>query len=190
MNLIILTLLASQLNFETYSPPGSIIDRGVFTDVYTHCPVERRGDEYRGNRTTWCHEMVHFVNNRLRNSTRKQCFYLGKNQYVAFDNHPNVTLLEVAAYVQTQDRNSTYKSYLIEQSAWWNKQPLYLLDEWSAYRLDIQCGKEEGIKLLSTDSWKSFHAFGDALLYAVQAKDPHYKEFARLNQFIQFLKTP
>lgn len=55
------------------------------------------------------------------------------DQGVCILQEPKVKLSDVAAAVPISLRGMAYDLYLVKQQKYWNEQPLYILDEWSAY---------------------------------------------------------
>lgn len=174
---------------EIYSPVGSVINRGVYWDVYTHTPAT--GRRMYGSRELNCHEWVHHINMHLFNeSGRKPSYYLGKGEYIQFDAFPNVGLTAIGRLVAQKDRDSTWEAYFPKSAPDWEKYPGKILDEWTAYRLDRMCVIEEGGKdTTSRDNLPKFSVYGDAYIRAVEEYDPEYKEKDKLIKFIRFLQA-
>jgi len=85
---------------------------------------------------TWVHEATHGVNSLVRLSlpgdAHNAAYCLGGRAAVMREPRP-VTVRDSARYVPVALRGkSTYSMYMSQQRAW-NNDPLYILDEWSAY---------------------------------------------------------
>jgi hypothetical protein len=81
---------------------------------------------------TWTHEGTHGIAAQLRNQYRQPGFYVQENRAVLMQ-EPVVTLAQVAAQVPTSLQGRGYNLYLIQQQAWFQEQPTYVFDEWTAY---------------------------------------------------------
>ena len=123
------------------TPPAGV---GAFlADVESRLPPEM-GTRYRDNsRVTWCHETTHGVHSALRNSYRSPAFYPGGGKFALVE-PPAVTLGEVAAVVPPRLRGTRYQLYLVNQRREWDRDPLYVWDEWVAYDNGTTTGIEEG----------------------------------------------
>lgn len=120
--------------------------RGVtpfLADVESRLPPES-GTQYRDkSRVTWCHETTHGVHAALRIRYGKPAFYPGDGRCALVD-APPLTLTEVAAAVPPQLRGGRYQVYLVSQRRDWDREPLYVWDEWVAYNNGTTTGIEEG----------------------------------------------
>jgi hypothetical protein len=127
------------------APPFRAAPVGVGTflaDVESRLPPEM-GTQYRDkSHVTWCHETTHGVHSALRNSYRLPAFYPGGGKFAQVE-PPAVTLGEVAAAVPPQLRGSRYQVYLVKQRHDWDREPLYVWDEWVAYDNGTTTGIEE-----------------------------------------------
>jgi hypothetical protein len=102
------------------------------------------GTRYRApERITWCHETTHGVHADLRNKYGRPAFYPGGGQ-CALVEAPPLTLGDVAAVVPQRLRGMRYNVYLVSQRKDWDRDPLYVWDEWVAYNNGTAAGIEEG----------------------------------------------
>ena len=128
------------------APPLRAAPAGVgafLADVESRLPPEL-GTRYRDrSRVTWCHETTHGVHSALRNRYHLPAFYPGGGQFALVE-PPAVTLGEVAAAVPVHLRGSRYQTYLVQQRRDWDRDPLYVWDEWVAYDNGTTTGIEEG----------------------------------------------
>lgn len=127
------------------APPGV----GTFlADIESHLPPEM-GTRYRDrNRLTWCHETTHGVHAALRNSYGLPAFYPGGGRFAQVK-APAISLGDVAVAVPPQLRGRRYQLYLVSQRREWDRDPLYIWDEWVAYNNGTTTGIEEGSRSLS-----------------------------------------
>ncbi len=80
----------------------------------------------------YTHEQTHQLNSELRNKRpghNNVIYVLGG--IAMHIKEPRITLSRVGQLAQY--KGSAYKLYIAEASQWWNNEPLYLFDEWSAY---------------------------------------------------------
>jgi hypothetical protein len=164
------------------APPGV----GAFlADVESHLPPEM-GTRYRDrNRLTWCHETTHGVHAALRNTYGKPAFYPGGSRFAQV-RPPAITLSDVAAAVPPQYRGHRYQTYLVSQRRDWDRDPLYVWDEWVAYNNGTTTGIEEGSRSgseQSDDAVACIELSGYALAVAAAARrrgavvDDQFREF-------------
>lgn len=117
-------------------------------DVESRMPA---GHQYRhSDMATWVHETTHGLNARIRNEYRAKngfpkinAFYCLNGQAVIL-HEPPVTIARVASVVPEFLRGRLYQNYLVSQQRYWNNEPLYLCDEWSAYYNDALVSRELG----------------------------------------------
>jgi hypothetical protein len=65
-------------------------------------------------------------------------FYLLQDRAVMLTN-PIGTIQEAARLVPTSARYGRYQLYMVKQAASWGNEPLYIFDEWVAYRNGAKC---------------------------------------------------
>jgi hypothetical protein len=113
------------------APPGYI---PVLRDAFSRlpdaerfrCPIEP------GDFITWTHEAWHGVTAAV-SPPGGYGIYCGDGKAVIFRSHPKVTIGEVAATIPKDDRGAIFPLYMVEQRRYWDKQPLYLADEFNSY---------------------------------------------------------
>ena len=113
------------------APPGYI---PVLRDAFSRlpdaerfrCPIEP------GDFITWTHEAWHGVTAAV-SPPGGYGIYCGDGKAVIFRSHPKVTIGEVAATIPKAERGPIFPLYLVEQRRYWDKQPLYLVDEFNSY---------------------------------------------------------
>lgn len=88
-----------------------------------------------GDQITTVHECTHGVNSRLRQAHggtgRVNCFFVLDGLFFRAQEPRPITLADVASKVRL--RGDTFNTYMVEQCRWWNDEPLYTFDEWTAY---------------------------------------------------------
>jgi hypothetical protein len=131
------------------------------------------GTRYRdASRVTWCHETTHGVHAALRNRYRLPAFYPGGGKFALVE-PPAVTLGEIAAAVPRQLRGTRYQTYLVSQRRDWDRDPLYVWDEWVAYDNGTTTGIEESGRSqpgASDDAVACIELSGYALAVAAAAR--------------------
>lgn len=172
----------------------------VLPDLESRMPEDH---VYRShNVVNWAHETTHGLNSRIRNSLRGDvnAFYcLDGRAVVLYE--PQMPLSAVARHVPTEFRDGVFDLYLVEQLSEWELQPLYILDEWSAYLNGAECIVqlcESGWELPydEGEDWgytvevaQQFAVFATALLMAVNEHDPDYAQRSELETFVAWQKA-
>jgi hypothetical protein len=125
----------------TIPPKRDLTVTSLLDDLECHLPA---GHWYVSrDKINYAHEGTHGVNAEIRNAVGRPnnaAYLLGDRAWVMAE--PETTLSVVARRVPASLRGGGYKLYLIKQRRYWNNQPLYLLDEWSAYRNGTLMGDE------------------------------------------------
>lgn len=113
-------------------------------------------------------------------------FYLLQDRAIILTNPPG-TILAAARLVPSSAHYSRFNLYMVQQAAQWNSEPLYIFDEWVAYRNGAQCliwdAQHGGTRDGNSDfifAPLEFCTYGIAVL--MMAKDSltaDLKEFAR-----------
>jgi hypothetical protein len=146
---------------------------GAFlADVEAHLPPSM-GTRYRdADPVTWCHETTHGVHADLRIKYGRPAFYPGGSR-CALVEAPAVTLGEVAAVVPQAYRGSRFNLYLVAQRREWDREPLYVWDEWVAYNNGTTTAIEQGSRRgggASDDAVACIEFSGYALAVAAAAR--------------------
>lgn len=178
-------LVLSFAGFDTYNPPnahnGDLLD-----DIVSRCTREEVNLGYSSDKLAFCHELTHQLNNSLRNKKGRgyNCAYVGKGKYVTLK-EPNVTLSQVAKNIPREHReNHTYQLYLVQQQQYWNNQPLYILDEWSAYVNTVEYAKQIGREYQGSDKFSiEFLVYTYFLVKTIEENDPNYQDLGKLKEF-------
>jgi len=158
----------------------------LLADVESRLPPEM-GYQYRDrDRATWCHETTHGVHAALRNRYRLPAFYPGGGRCALVESPP-LTLGEVAAVVPERFRGPRYSTYLVNARRDWEREPLYVWDEWVAYNNGTTTAIEEGGragKALTDDAMACVEFSGYSLAVAIAA---HRKGIPLTGPFRAFL---
>ena len=102
----------------------------VLGDIESRMPA---GHIYRdSDQITWAHETTHGLNSRWRQHFNKPCFYVLSGRLCTLT-HPTIRLSDVASAVPQSLRGNGYQLYLRQMQQYWNNEPLYIFDEWTAY---------------------------------------------------------
>jgi len=156
----------------------------VFDDKFTRA-VRNKKDP--GN---WVHELTHRVQAMLRGQMKirtgiqHNSFYVF-NGYAFSVPEPNVTLLQVAAEVSKEDQGPEYKHYLKFAAAWRNNEPLFVLDEATAYANCVLYQLSVGIPdQLRATTMLEFLPYTDAVISAVEKHDTEYEQLEQLKAYV------
>lgn len=135
------------------------------------------------------HETTHGVNSRLRQmySGGVNAFFVGYGGRAFVCREPRLRLSDVLPRVPTDVRDDGAGLYLQQQQRDWNGQPLYVLDEWTAYvngaTVGFDIGKPEWLELQRAIE---FCGYATALLCAIEDLDPGYADKAALAEFVSW----
>lgn len=151
----------------------------VLADIESHMPA---GHHFKSsNLITWAHETTHGINSNLRNkyrgSKKINAFYVLEDRAVIIE-EPNTTIGEISKQVPSNWRGDSYNLYLVKQRRDWDKEPLYLFDEWVAYTNGAACRKdlgmtEQGSELVFASE---FVGYALCLAYTVKKDCPNYDD--------------
>lgn len=166
-----------------------IKENSFYAEVINHC----RNPVLGHDRDTNAHESSHRIASEIRNSNRSSGkvngFYVGNDQAVVIQ-EPNIRKSQVARYIPRNLRAGRFSLYLIGQIEW-DREPLYIFDEWVAYvnggAVSVE-DAERGRKHAWTDAVMGsleFSIYSVAVAMAVADRDPTYWE--NNEQFRKFL---
>lgn len=175
-----------KVGFLKFGPQKNVPGQGLLADIERHLPA-RYGTTYRdSDPVTWGHETTHGINSHLRNtgaynpSGRKvNGFYVGDDKAIVLP-EPPIRKSEVAPYIPQSLRGGRFGQYVTGQRAFENE-PLYLMDEWTAYTN----GGAVGVELAKAGQWRQggrdavagvveFTGYGFGVARAIEAKNPGY----------------
>ncbi len=141
-----------------------------------------------------CHEATHFLNSQLRcaNDPEHQndnAVYCDKGRYLLFE-EPNVTLTQMFTYLGAEVHSNI--DSVMHTAKQWDKEPLYTLDEWSAYINGTKCCIEVNAPAerlaLSRRNMIYASVMADALVRCIEERDPTYAQLKELKEFVQWQK--
>jgi len=145
-------LLAAVLHGEVVAIPATRHSghQGVLGELEDRMPAQH---QYRdADKGTWAHETTHGLNSRIRcaHGGHVNAAYL-YGGYALILPEPSFTLADVAAATPQEWRGPVFGLYLVQQRGDWNNEPLYLLDELSAYVngsvARLECGENATFSL-------------------------------------------
>ncbi len=135
-----------------------------------------------------CHEATHYIISMLRCATADEnddAVYIDHGRYLIFD-HPKVTLTQVQTYLD--DYQKTHIRDVMETWEQWDKEPLYILDEWCAYCNGTICAKEVDAPApriaMSRDHMIRCSVISEAFIKCIEDHDPTYKQLDDLKKFV------
>lgn len=147
--LCILTLFVcstAQAQWEQSMPIREAAYDSVLREIEERMPIQHG---YRStDKMTHVHETTHGLNSRLRQRhTGMNCAYIVRlgGLFILLP-EPNITLKQIADNIPEDMRGATYRLYLEQQRKYWNKQPLYVLDEFASYYNCTVYGLETKVK--------------------------------------------
>ena len=184
-----------QVDFiEVYQVSNIVKENSVYAGIinYSHDPTLDIK-----NRMTCAHETTHMINAGLRNSLKKgkniNVFYLPTGWACVIE-EPNMRKSQVAQFIPSNVRGYRYSTYVTGATEWDN-QPLYLVDEWSAYINGAMVGIDDVNNNRYTDGWTDgvsgcleLSLYCVALSMAIEEYDKeywnnnvHFKSFMKWN---------
>jgi hypothetical protein len=133
----------------------------------------------------WAHELCHWVNSLLRVDGYNSFYVLG-GRYLTLP-EPKVTIEQVADNVPADQRGKGYKLYLVTMRRYWNNQPLYILDEATAYTTGlahhVELGQKDNSRMMSANE---FVVYSRVLLETVKRLVPSYVDMPDLEEYINW----
>ena len=127
-------------------PPVRIASKGgkILSDIISHLPA---GNIYEdADLATSGHECEHGINSAIRQKYQGMAgFYCLENRAVTIKNPP-IRLTQVGKNIPQVLRGDVYRLYLVSQASSWDSEPLYILDEFSAYTHGTMVGIENNLK--------------------------------------------
>ena len=174
MDILTFFLISASYVYPPLSPQR---ENTFYGDIMAHATRKYSS----GNRDTNAHETTHFINSDLRNKTaaHDNAFYIGRNTAFFFI-EPNVRKRDAIPYIPNCLRFSRFNLYMVNQTEW-DMEPLYVLDEWTAYVNGGLVSYEDGLNGM-TYSKNSDCLMGSMELgiysvgvcMAIAEKDPQY----------------
>ena len=177
----LLLLAVARSEWVQIPPSRHAAQQGILGEIESRMPAVHI---YRDRDiVTWAHETEHGLNSRIR------CRYQGHVNAAYIPGglalvlpEPPVTLGEVARAIPPADRGPVYSLYLVEQRRYWDREPLYLVDELSAYTIGAAVGIEHGLTRRAAESLAyAAELRGYALVMAALARQRGYSHAAELD---------
>ncbi len=134
---------------------------------------------------TYGHETLHGISARLRNKYKEKygtninVIYIKYNQFLILE-HPPITISQIAKEVPPDLRDDIFKLYLIRQRKYWNRQPLYILEECNCYLYGALIGYEVGQKFNADYSMECAKKFLEYVKIMSSLCDDNYKRVFEL----------
>lgn len=168
-------------------PMDKVKGSTVLADIESRMPAGH-GYAFPAMPMTWAHETSHGLASRLRQQQggRVNVLYC-LNGRAAVIREPRARLSGVAALVPRSLQGPSFRLYLVEQRRYWENEPSYVLDEWTAYINGSECGRQ-----VRENGWHyellqacNFCVYSLAMAQHVTAVDPQY-DHTQLRAFIGF----
>ena len=173
-----------ELNYIRLSQHRNINDINyIYSDVLNYSKSIPFGDNH--GRYTNTHETSHGISSEIRSKYRTQYTYPINGIYLLFGKgmllrEPNILITDISKNIPISVRGYRYKTYFIDQTKYWNKQPLYILEEWNCYILGAECAVvdwQNETSLEKTDAVSGaleFAVYSLALAKTVYEEDKNY----------------
>jgi hypothetical protein len=145
-SILVLISVSAYGEFIKYPAVKQVSNLGKYlSDIESHVDYSKlpRANYRSNDQVTWAHESTHAINSVIRNKygNNTNAIYLLYNDAIVL-REPPVTLSDVAKIIPLSLRGMSYNLYLKSQTRYWNGQPLYILDELSAYTNGTLVGME------------------------------------------------
>lgn len=164
------------------SYPGAKTYTNVIDDVKAHTDNVFASADV----VTKVHETIHQINSEIRNKFHCPGFYILQDKALLVE-EPEIKLSDVAKEIRPAERGPNYELYLIKMQQYWEDQPTYVFDEWSAYRAGFICGVESGVRAEDAKNhFVEFTRYAWALVRLVPELRPfldYFKEDKRLPDY-------
>jgi len=163
---------------------------GFLGDIESHL---KAGHPYKDrDLITWAHEGTHGINSNIRNGYSRYgvAYVLHNTAFVSPE--PDFKLSVVADAVPLHLRGISYNLYLISQQRYWNDQPLYILDELSAYLNGTKVGVEQHVRQrrIEFSFSKTLEFFGYSLiLREIMGTEKIDELLSHVNNYIIYMLT-
>lgn len=159
----------------------------VLIDIEQHA---KSTDKLSNDMLTIGHETLHEAHSNMRNHYRVGAAFYGKNNKGVILRYPKVTLRDISRTIPSEYRDGLYSLYLVQSQQWWNNEPFYILDEFSAYIAGAQVAIEFADKQVKTRNDSLWRAIQFKIYVAHMCqlidKDKTY-DAALLKRYLQYL---
>ena len=176
--ILLCTVFGATPNITNYPPIRSVTNfDSVINDIESHLPANH--PYWDRDPITFTHEGTHGINSQLRNLFGKPGFYLLDNRAVVLNREPLTTLTLVSRLVPVSLRGDVYNLYLIQSRRWWENQPSYLFDEWTAYTNGAEARRQLAIheRAETVRYMLEFCVYSTCVPWAAKSDDPQVRSF-------------
>lgn len=170
-------------------------------DIESHMPANH---PYRDKRhVTHAHETTHGLNSRIRSqeitivnglpipqstANNNASYVLNDKAFIAAE--PPTTLSIIASKVPDSLKGMAYRLYLIDQQRYWQNQPLYVFDEWSAYTNGLNTALDEnGGDGTYSDTLQMIEFIIYSLTLATIINKTNYNDTDNINKYVKWQIT-
>jgi hypothetical protein len=164
-------------------------DPPVLADVLARLPDPEywRDQTDPGDLVTWTHEGTHGACVRLPKVPGAHAIYLLDGRGVSL-RHPRLTIGDVARSIPADKRGRIFDLYLVEQRRDWDREPIYLVEEWVAYVHGTFARRQLGLtRREETESHaRELEGYCRAMLALADRVDPDYPDRDKLAAFIEW----
>jgi hypothetical protein len=162
-------------------PPLRRVGKLVKSLADIECRMPTRHIYRAADKSTWAHETTHGLNSRLRNavSGKVNAFYVLDGK-AAIIKEPAIRLSFVANSTPRAFRTGRWQLYAVQQQRYWDSEPLYILDEWTAYlngaRVAYECGMANSDFAFSLEMGQLALVLGFCVDHAIRKKEIRYDQ--------------
>ena len=136
---------------------------------------------------TWTHEGTHGACVRLPRRPGCHSIYCLEGRSVTI-RHPRLTIGQVAAAIPVEERGQIFQLYMVDQRRDWDREPIYLVEEWTAYIHGTFARRQLGlVERQETERHAAeMERYCRAILALAARVDPDYPDAAKLAAFIEW----
>jgi hypothetical protein len=142
----------------------------------------------RNDLVSWVHELNHGASSQSCPPAERHGIYL-LNGRAWIARNPKVTISQVAAAIPSRDRGPIWQTYMVDSRRDWNSQPLYLLDEWTAYIHGAIAASQLG-HTADTNATRAYayemERYCRAMVLVIEKRDPDYPDMKPLVSFVEW----
>ncbi len=166
---------------------NKIKDNSFYADIVNHTHSNKNWGK---DKLIAAHELTHVINADLGFEADITGLYIGNNKAIKFK-EPKAKLSKVANKVPKCLRGDRYNLYLIDQRVYYEDYPLYVCDEWTAYRNETLVAIEESknldYKMDTAIACLEFSIFSMALCMTIKEDDPQWwKDNPDFKKFVAY----
>ncbi len=155
---------------------------GVLCDIIAHSTEPPFGNKH--GRPTNAHETAHGIhatwrNKHSKNGKRVNALYMGEGR-VALVEEPEFLIRNIPPQIPQCLRGYRFPLYFVEQLRYWDDEPVYIFDEWTAYICGAECAVDD-YQRCGTETHEDsvsgcleFSVYAVALYLTAKARDPEH----------------